>query len=132
LDAWDHYNLAISECRNQSDTVWLASSLEGSVSAMLAMYRLGGSISEEISVLVKDIKSLLANVSGMTMLNALIRVCDERCVEAMNLYTKNLVYCGLEVECALRLAKMHEHLTPSPEKQQKVHTSLPPPFLDFE
>jgi hypothetical protein len=99
---------------------------------MLAMYRLGGSISEEISVLVKDIKSLLANVSGMTMLNALIRVCDERCVEAMNLYTKNLVYCGLEVECALRLAKMHEHLTPSPEKQQKVHTSLPPPFLDFE
>lgn len=84
------------------------------------MYRMGGSVAEEISILVKDVKSLLANVSGMTLLNALLRVCEERCVEAMNLYSKHLVYCGLEVECALRLAKMHEHLTPVPEKQQKV------------
>lgn len=94
---------------------------------MLTMYRFGGPMVEEISVLIKDIKTLLANVAGMTVLNALIRVCEERSVEAMNLYTKNLVYCGLEVECALRLAKMHEHLTPSPDKQQKVPTlfSLP-------
>jgi hypothetical protein len=89
------------------------------------MYRLGALMIEELSVLVKDIKTLLANISGMTVLNALIRVCEERSVEAMNLYTKNLVYCGLEVECALRLAKMHEHLTSPPDKQQKVSLSHP-------
>lgn len=84
------------------------------------MYRLGGPIIEEIPSIVKDIKTLLSNGISPNILNALLRVCEERCTEAMNLYSKNIVNCGLEVECALRLAKMHEYLTNVPEKQQKV------------
>ena len=84
------------------------------------MYRLGGTIVDEIPSIVKDIKVLISNGTASTVLNALLRVCEERCTEAMNLYSKNIVNCGLEVECALRLVKMHEYLTNVPEKQQKV------------
>mmetsp|Transcript_1167 Transcript_1167/g.1895 ORF Transcript_1167/g.1895 Transcript_1167/m.1895 type:complete len:1683 (+) Transcript_1167:109-5157(+) len=119
-DAWEHYSAAISDCRSQNDSMWLASSLEGSVLVMLTMLRLGSGASEELLGMVREIRSLVSSGGVGSVTGGVVRVAEERCVEAMSLYSRNIALCGLEVECSLRLARMHEQLSPSPERQQKV------------
>jgi hypothetical protein len=94
--------------------------LEGSTLVMLTLLRFGGSIVEEIPILVKDVKTSIANSQSPSVLAAVLRVGEEKCVEAMAMYSKNIALCGLEVECSLRLAKMHEQYNTGPEKHQKV------------
>ena len=120
-DAWEHYLAAISESRSCNDTMWLASALEGSVSAMLGLLHLGVEAEEELPLLVREVKNLLANGTVANAVAAVVRVAEDRCVEALSLYAKNISWCVLEVECCLRLARVHEMLnTALSEQQQKV------------
>ncbi|CAE7683901.1 unnamed protein product, partial [Symbiodinium microadriaticum] len=95
-DAWEHYISAVSESRSCGDTMWLASALEGSVAAMLGLLHLGVEAEEELPMLVREVKSLLANGTVATASAAVVRVAEERCVEALSLYAKNIAWCVLE------------------------------------
>lgn len=101
--------------------MWLAGSLEGSVAAMLAMLNLGSEAEAELLLLVKDIKALIANGTVSSNTAAVVRISEDRCVEALSLYSKNIAWCVMEAGCCLSLAKIHEMLNTSmSEKQQKV------------
>ena len=131
FDALEYYSSAMSECRSHHDYVWLASALEGTVVAMLAVMEqekyaastlpVGSSVEsvgsdgrviqsfnymDQLPHYVKELKSHLSN--GQVTRSAVLRVAELRCVEAMEHYSKTIVMCGLEVECALKCARMHE------------------------
>jgi hypothetical protein len=121
IDAWEHYVNSINECRSYNDTMWLAGSLEGSVTTMLSLLQHGAEMEEELLLLVKDVKTLVANGTVPSNQAAVVRLSEDRCAEALALYSKNIAWCVMEAGCCLRLAKIHEMLnTAMSDKQLKV------------
>lgn len=133
IDALEHFSTALSECRSQHDYMWLASALEGTVVAMLMVLeqetRTGGiqratgsaensgevdsgrivqssDLLDQLPLQIKELKSLISG--GLSIANAVLRLAESRCLDAMDHYSKSIALCGLEVECALKCARMHE------------------------
>lgn len=121
IDAWENYSIAISECRNQNDFMWLAGALEGSIVAALAMIYMTGA--EDI--LGKDLKPYLTSISGAAVAvePAVHKMAEERMQEALSIYARNVALCGLEAEGCLHLARMFENSS-HPEKEQKVLVAI--------
>jgi hypothetical protein len=120
LDAWDNYSAAISECRNQNDYMWLAGALEGSAVAAMAMLRLPG-YEDFIS---RDLKPYIASMSQnsnttVTPESALLKLVEDRVLEALSIYAKSVALCGLEAEGCLHLARLHESGSAA-DREQKV------------
>jgi hypothetical protein len=115
-DALDHYSLAISECKALGETLWLAGALEGFAAAVLLLVSMKFNLEE---ALAKEFKALLAsnnmdgsgnNASGAldTAIERAYRVLEDRLSEALTIYASSIVYSALEVECAIRCARMFE------------------------
>ncbi len=120
IDAIDHYNTAIQECRNNNDSLWLAGALEGYVTAILLLIKLGISLEDTIG---KELKAYSTNASQTpnpeleeeeeetvitTDAMKAIPLLEDRVTEALAIYAKNVVYCTLEVELVLKLGRMYE------------------------
>lgn len=123
LDALEHYSKAITECRNGGDAMWLAGSLEGFVAAILLHFHREGNVDEWAQT--KDARSSTfassKNVHNSSAANTdgdeeevedaslqVIRIVEERITEALDIYSKSVVFCVLEVECCLRMARVYE------------------------
>ena len=63
--------------------------------------------------------SLVALSAAQLQDLALWNLAEEKAQEAINLYSKCIVLCGLEVECCLKLARLHA-LAGSVEKERRV------------
>ena len=93
--------------------MWLAGALEGYAAAVLLAIKLGLPLEE---VLAKDLKAVgpeggskgPAGAKECTHVVKALLVAQEKAAEAIRLYSRSVVFCGLEVECALRVAKMQE------------------------
>eukprot|EP01038_Epipyxis_sp_PR26KG_P004766 gene4766-6686_t len=120
IDAAEHYSLAISECRALGDSIWLAGALDGYAATILLLIQLEFNLEEVIG---RDLKSIMAvSPSGnpLTDVERGLKLAEERANEAISIYSKSVVFCSLEVECTLRLARMHESSENNFDKEQKV------------
>eukprot|EP01041_Mallomonas_annulata_P002057 gene2057-4019_t len=115
-DAIDHYAIAINECRNTSDIAWVAGSLEGYASSILLMLQLD--MSPE-TFLGQNLKV----ITGMTIEACAIRLVEEKVLEALSLYSKSPSYKILEIECAMRVARIHS-LDTWNDREQRVMESI--------
>ena len=100
--------------------MWLAGAYEGFTASMLWCLDRKLHIEEIIG---RDLKAYIH--SDVSLGNAVMKLAEERCVEALSLYSRNIAFAGLEVECALKVARMYEKAPPSSEiedKEQKVLT----------
>jgi hypothetical protein len=116
LDALENFIAAIAECKNQGDSMWLAGAYEGFAAAILFCLELRVSLDETVG---RELKASLQ--SGLSLGCAVVRLAEERCVEALSLHGRNMAFAGLEVECSLKLARMYEEAAgPIPDREQKV------------
>ena len=115
-DALEHFGHAITECRALNETLWLAGALDGYASAVLLLLQSNANIEE---ILSKELKSVSTATSSSADAASLLpqqesplekayRLVEERANEAAAIYAANIVFCGMEVECLLRLARMLE------------------------
>ena len=118
IDAIDHYNTAIQECRNNNDSLWLAGALEGYVTAILLLIKLGISLEDIIG---KELRAYSINGSQTpnsdleeeetvitTDAMKVVPLLEDRVTEALAIYAKNVGYCTLEVELVLKLGRLYE------------------------
>ena len=118
IDAIDHYNTAIQECRNNNDYMWLAGALEGYATAVLLLIKLGISLEDIVG---KELKAYTTNAAPSadveeeeeekvitTDAMKAMPLVEDRVTEALSIYAKSVAYCTLEVELVLKLARMYE------------------------
>jgi hypothetical protein len=115
IDAIENFSSAISEGRNYNDNMWLAGACEGLAIAILMAMQTKAFIEESLS---KEIKTIVA--TGLTQEAAIIKIAEDKCTEALQYYSKNIAFAGLEVECLFRLARMYEESLTVLDKEQKV------------
>ncbi len=122
LDALEHYGAAISEFKSITakestvgEVLWQAGALEGYSCALMLALKLGHDINE---YLLKDAKTT-NEVPELSATARLFLMADEKVNEALSYYSRNIVFCLFEVECCLRLARMHETFA-SMDSPQKV------------
>lgn len=118
IDAIDNFTAAVSELRSQNDSMWLGSAYEGLAVSILQAMRIKLNLEELFS---RDLKPLMAG--GTTTLEcAVYKLVEDRCNEAMQLYSRHSILAFLEAECSMRLAKVFEEAGAScvPESEQKV------------
>ena len=48
------------------------------------------------------------------------KLAEERAFEAASIYSKGVMYCGMEVECLLRLARIHETMEWKADREHKA------------
>ena len=121
VDAAEHYSLAITECRALGDSIWLAGALDGYTATILLLIQLEFNLEEIIGRDLKTI-SAVSPITGedISDIERGLKLAEERANEAISIYSKSIVFCSLEVECTLRLARMHEVNSNSLDKEQKV------------
>ena len=132
LDAVENYAFAINECRTNGDSLWLAGALDGYATSILLLITFQYALED---ILGRDLRSLVTTVvtsSGQQndngeVVNFLenveakcVRLAEERACEAATIYSKNVAYSIMEVECLLRLARMYETNEWVIEREQKV------------
>ena len=144
VDAIEHFTQAIAECRSLNDQLWLAGALEGYATAILLLLKLKIPYDEVLAREIKHFNSSSSNSSSSSLSSIsgtgsssnssssvmyqgnsdtfkLLRMAEERVSEALSVYSRHVVYCGLEVECTLRVARMFEEFALNhPEKEAKV------------
>ena len=138
IDAIERYTAAISECKALNDELWLAGAYDGYACAILLLLQVGEYNIEEI--LGKELKtSVDDSVDGSTQSpiapsanddNAIhlsstierscMRLAEDKASDALAIYSRNIIYSTLEVECCLRLARMHEKISFTANKERKV------------
>jgi hypothetical protein len=128
IDALEHYSASINEARvtgksiSAGDLLWLAGALEGFISAMLLLHKLNLPVEE---ILSRELRVLMLNQNNLTeeeppsLAAKVMMLMEERAVEALSLYSRNIIFCAFEVECSLRLARAQEFNT-TLEKERKV------------
>ena len=126
IDAIENFSTAISEGRNYNDNMWLAGACEGLAIAILMAVQTKALIEESLS---KEIKTLVA--TGLTQEAAVMKIAEEKCTEALQYYSKNIAFAGLEVECLFRLARLYEESSTVLDKEQKVMFFFLHPFFFF-
>lgn len=111
---------AITECKNQGDSMWLAGSYEGFATSILWCLELRIPLEEVVG---RDLRNLLQ--TGLSTPTAVIKLVEERSAEALGLYARNIAFAGLEVECSLKIARMYEEAVSAglPDREQKVRSS---------
>jgi hypothetical protein len=132
LDAVENYAFAINECRTNNDSLWLAGALDGYASSILLLITFQYALED---ILGRDLRSLAVTSSTTSVqqtengetVNILenvegkcVRLAEERAFEAAVIYSKNMAYSFMEVECLLRLARMYETNQWVVEREQKV------------
>jgi hypothetical protein len=119
VDAIENFTAAISELRSQNDSIWLASAYEGIAISILQAVRMKLNIEELFS---RDLKPLMAG-GAMTLECAAYKLVEDKCNDAMQIYSRQPNLSVLEAECAMRLAKVFEEASSGssvPEPEQKV------------
>ena len=115
LDAIDNFSAAISEFKSHSDYMWLAGAYEGLATSIILAMQTGTSLEEVIG---RDVKALTS--SGLSSDLALLKIAEDRCAEALTIYSKNVAFSGLEVECLFRVARLCADFPIIPDREQKV------------
>lgn len=97
--------------------MWLAGAYEGFATSLLWCIDMRLAVEEAVG---RDLRGLLQ--SGMSLSCAAIKLAEDRGVEALGLYARNITFAGLEVECSLKLARMYEEAATAgvPDREQKV------------
>ena len=118
LDALQHYGSSINECRLLGDQLWLAGALEGFAAAILLLAELEMPLEDALSRELRALPLSALNKSPSNSYPSIVvralMLAEERAAEAMSLYSRRVVFCALEVECALRIARLHELAATSP------------------
>ena len=132
LDAVENYAFAINECRTNNDSLWLAGALDGYASSILLLITFQYPLED---ILGRDLRSIVAisstsslqQIESGDVVNILenveakcVRLAEERAFEAAAIYSKNIAYSVMEVECLLRLSRMYETNQWVVEREQKV------------
>lgn len=110
-DALEHYAAAVAECRALNETLWLAGALEGYAAAVLLLLQRKGANMEEL--LGRELRSIVVpSAEGTAPAESVVDKChrlvEERCGDAIAIYATSVVFCALEVEGLLRVARMLE------------------------
>ena len=146
-DAIEHYSVAITECKATGETLWLAGALDGYASAVLLLIQMQANLEEIIG---KELRNTSvggnnnsggsANASGAgnagsgstgvgdnnnvssdsSNIEKAYRLAEDRVNEAIAIYASNIIFCALEVECILRVARMHESRLNHSNRESKV------------
>ncbi len=106
---------AISEFKSHSDYLWLAGAYEGFAASILVAMQANASLEEVIG---RDVKALTS--TGLSTDSALLKIAEDRCAEALAIYSKNVAFSGLEVECLFRVARLCADYPVIPDREQKV------------
>ena len=110
LDAIANYSSSIAECRAIGDQLWLAGALEGFAAAVLLLAQMKMPCEPALSLQLKAMQ-LPASMDKEGLPSVAVRclmLAEERAAEAMSIYAQRMILCALEVECALRIARLHE------------------------
>ena len=110
LDALEHFTQSVVDCRASNDSLWLAGSLEGFASSLLLLLLLEYDMSEVVGV----------EVGSVGVEERCIRLIEERVGEAIAIYSRNIIYCTMEVESILRLARTLENSPNVHHREMKV------------
>ena len=131
-DAIIHYTTSIEHSRQTGDNMWLAGALEGYAAAVLLLVKLDEPLGDHLMREMRSISNglglpsssthtshLLSNIPTVSSSSTLsfgsnkytivvkaMMIAEEKVAEAITLYATNVVFCALEVECALRLGKL--------------------------
>ena len=146
-DAVEYYSAAITECRALGETLWLAGALDGYASAVLLLVHMQANLEE---ILGKELRSVVVNNNNNSSggggsgggnnnsatntttntgdvylltdstIEKAYRLAEDRMNDAISIYASNIVFCALEVECILRVARMHETSPVPYNKESKV------------
>lgn len=97
--------------------MWLAGAYEGFVASMLWCMDLKMALED---VLGRELRTLMQ--SGLNVSGAVVKLAEERCLEALGVYARNIAFAALEVECSLKLARMYEEADAASvtDREQKV------------
>lgn len=132
LDAVENYAFAINECRTNNDSLWLAGALDGYASSILLLITFQYALEDILGRDLKSINTTATTSSGQQYENGevvnfldnveakCVRLAEERAYEAATIYSKNIAYSIMEVECLLRLARMYETNEWVVEREHKV------------
>lgn len=144
-DSIEHYLAAIHECRTALDMLWLAGALEGfAVSCLIFMRHLPVLSIALQDVLSPDHKVRIAALMEEITPDEPVKPCspytsfalkkaaemigwavaEEAVGEALGVYSKNVIYFGLEVECALRFARLHEVASDTHNKNRELKVCI--------
>jgi len=110
-----------------SDSLWLAGALDGYASAVLLLMSMNTfDLEDLLGKELKHLTPLSEEISGVvqgteqTVEARSLRLAEEKCCEALSIYARSVIFCVLEVECSLRMARMHEMSSWSCDREQKV------------
>jgi len=117
-DAYEHYSNSISECKLLGENLWLAGAYDGFASSVVLLLHMQANIDDICS---KEFKNMTTNTTTSTTyttntttsdsentIEKAYRLVEERMNDAIQIYSTSIVYCALEVECILRVARMFE------------------------
>lgn len=136
IDAIENYIPAIADCRALGDSLWLAGALDGYATAVLLLLQqiANGSSLNIDDIIGKDLKTItlstasqldgLSSLDTMSLEEKAYRLAEERTNEAIAIYARNIVFCTMEVECTLRLARLYEKCDLLPNKELMVNNLL--------
>jgi hypothetical protein len=119
--------------------LWLAAALEGLASSILQLISTTRSNSNQLQINERTIEEVLgkeirtrdiplqleSSAEPLSIEARCVLLAEEKACEALVIYSKSVVYCALQVECTLRVARMFETSQPDrDDRVQKVNLQL--------